>query len=176
MAFSLDNHQARSMDDYRSAARLCAPLIQSALGLLPGTEGALQGLPNFVINVNLPLCREVTGAKGYYYTHQGLGCVIPAFREITEEPGPHLAEIDEHTPNLRIFRNYAGELRSDVTEGSDGWAVSNGWVSVTPLGLRSDICRHGHGSNVGGGAHMEAVQQIIKAAALLIKLDAAGLQ
>lgn len=30
-------------------------------------------------------------------------------------------------------------MRSDESVGGDGWAVKNGWVSVTPLGLRSDI-------------------------------------
>lgn len=39
---------------------------------------------------------------------QSIACVFPAFKEVTEAPGPHLAEIDEHTPNSRIFRNYAG--------------------------------------------------------------------
>jgi hypothetical protein len=33
------------------------------------------------------------------------------FLEVTEPSGPHLAEIDEHTPNLRMFRNYAGFKR-----------------------------------------------------------------
>jgi hypothetical protein len=28
---------------------------------------------------------------------------------------------------------------SDDSEGSDNWAVSNGWVSVTPLLLRQDV-------------------------------------
>jgi hypothetical protein len=33
------------------------------------------------------------------------------FLEVTEPTGPHLAEFDEHTPNLRVFRNYAGSMR-----------------------------------------------------------------
>ena len=27
----------------------------------------------------------------------------------------------------------------DMASGSDSWAVKQGWVSITPLGLRSDI-------------------------------------
>ena len=27
----------------------------------------------------------------------------------------------------------------DMTLGSDSWAVKQGWLSVTPLGLRSDV-------------------------------------
>lgn len=30
-------------------------------------------------------------------------------------------------------------LCRDESVGGDGWAVKQGWVSVTPLGLRSDI-------------------------------------
>ncbi|KAK9820212.1 hypothetical protein WJX72_007536 [[Myrmecia] bisecta] len=30
-------------------------------------------------------------------------------------------------------------MQWDTTTGSDTWAVKEGWVSVTPLGLRSDI-------------------------------------
>ena len=37
--------------------------------------------------------------------------MFPAFKEVTEAPGPHLAEIDEHTPNSRVFRNYAGMVQ-----------------------------------------------------------------
>lgn len=38
---------------------------------------------------------------------------------------------------LRAFRNAAGSLRGDTSEGSDSWAVSQGYVAVTPVGLRS---------------------------------------
>lgn len=40
---------------------------------------------------------------------------------------------------LRAFRNAAGSLRSDASEGCDSAAVQQGWVAVTPLGLRSDV-------------------------------------
>eukprot|EP00879_Flechtneria_rotunda_P029153 GHRR01031431.1.p1 GENE.GHRR01031431.1~~GHRR01031431.1.p1 ORF type:complete len:176 (+),score=45.20 GHRR01031431.1:466-993(+) len=49
------------------------------------------------------------------------------------------AGIDEHTPDLRVFRNYIGTARNDDTEGSDNWAVSRGWISITPLSLRQDV-------------------------------------
>lgn len=38
-----------------------------------------------------------------------------------------------------MFRNYFGGYREDGTEGSDMAAVGAGWVSITPLGLRSDL-------------------------------------
>ena len=40
---------------------------------------------------------------------------------------------------LRAFRNRAGFLRPDQRRGSDSWAVGQGWVAVTPVGLRSDV-------------------------------------
>lgn len=49
--------------------------------------------------------------QGYYLTHQTNNCVFPAFKEIQEPSGAHLAEIDEHTPDARVFRNYAGPVQ-----------------------------------------------------------------
>lgn len=45
------------------------------------------------------------------YTRTRAGCVFPAFKEVQEANGPHLAEIDEHTPNSRVFRIYAGMVQ-----------------------------------------------------------------
>lgn len=60
-----------------------------------------------VLNVNYPSgCMDMI--KGICLTHQGTACMFPRFLEVSEQPGPHLAEIEEHTPNLRVFRNYAG--------------------------------------------------------------------
>ena len=60
-----------------------------------------------LININFPACpRE--DIKGLALTHQGLGLAYPRFMEVTEQAGPHLEEIEENTPNLRVFRNFAG--------------------------------------------------------------------
>ena len=61
-----------------------------------------------------------------------------------------MAQVEEHTEATRLFRNYAGGYRQDGTEGSDMAAVSGGWASITPLGLRSDMLfktRIAHGSS-----------------------------
>jgi 5'-nucleotidase len=60
-----------------------------------------------VININFPACAREE-IKGLALTHQGLGLAYPRFMEVTEHPGPHLEEIEEHTPNMRVFRNFAG--------------------------------------------------------------------
>jgi 5'-nucleotidase len=43
--------------------------------------------------------------------HVLLAVGLGRFMEVSEPKGPHLPEIDEHTPNLRLFRNFAGYAR-----------------------------------------------------------------
>lgn len=57
----------------------------------------------------------------------------------TPPQGPHIPRIEANTEETRMFRNYFGGYREDGTEGSDMAAVGAGWVSITPLGLRSDL-------------------------------------
>lgn len=74
-------------------------------------------------------------------------CVQPIFQEVPPEQvaealaGPaaplHVAQGEQPPP--RLFRNHGGLLLDDQTPGTDKWAVSQGWVAVTPLGLRSDV-------------------------------------
>ncbi|KXZ46519.1 hypothetical protein GPECTOR_43g956 [Gonium pectorale] len=142
IAFSLDNHLARKADDYALSAVLSVALVRAALGLLPGQDPSkpapAASLRGVVLNVNFPISQGQM-LQGMYLARQSVACVFPAFKEVTEAPGPHLAEIDEHTPNSRVFRNYAGMVQEDQEEGGDAWALKNGWVSVTPLSLTSHI-------------------------------------
>jgi hypothetical protein len=77
--------------------------------------------------------------RGVKLTHQGTGCFFPHFKEVKETEGMHLAQIEEHTEETRMFRNFAGGYRKDGTDGSDMEAVADRYCSVTPLGLRSDL-------------------------------------
>lgn len=81
--------------------------------------------------------------------------------------------MEEHTAaGTRLFRNYAGEVRTDATPLSDAWALAHGWVAVTPLGLRSDIGRHPtHGERSAAAA----VRDLVAAAARAAGLEAEGL-
>lgn len=77
---------------------------------------AYQPLPIFSLSpINRTLCHPVPShyqvLQGYYLTHQTTNCVFPAFKEIQEPSGAHLAEIDDHTPDARVFRNYAGPVQ-----------------------------------------------------------------
>lgn len=55
------------------------------------------------------------------------------------EADPQVKEGHAGAVTLRAFRNAAGSLRGDLSHGSDSWAVSQGWVAVTPICLRSDM-------------------------------------
>ncbi|MBZ5782175.1 hypothetical protein, partial [Klebsiella aerogenes] len=76
---------------------------------------------------------------------QGQHCTFPDFQEIDADPhfastnGHQHAELSVGGVTLRAFRNAAGFLRSDTRRGTDSWAVKEGWVAVTPVGLLSDI-------------------------------------
>mmetsp|Transcript_4900 Transcript_4900/g.10513 ORF Transcript_4900/g.10513 Transcript_4900/m.10513 type:complete len:316 (-) Transcript_4900:435-1382(-) len=173
VAFSLDNHLARKVDDYQVASTLSVSVIKAMLGLLPGQSSApASSLKGVVVNVNLPV-NGPQRLQGFYLTHQSLSGVFPAFKEIQEPSGLHLAEIDEHTPNSRVFRNYAGPVQQDDAEGGDGWAVSNGFVSVTPLGLRSCIPSRQAFEDVNK-VTLDATAAVVVAAANDMGLSAGG--
>lgn len=74
-----------------------------------------------------------------------------------------------------MFRNYTGGHRNDDTPGSDTWAVKAGWVAVTPIGLRSDVCRLDCAVNKEQAlGHVEATKALVREAALAAGLPAGG--
>lgn len=171
VALSLANHGARSPEAYDLAARISVSIIKAVLGLVPGPEPQpdFSALREHVLNVNFPPQRELSELRGLALTRMGRNCVFPAFKEIAEAPGPHLAEIDEHTAPIRMFRNYAGEVQEDHSEGSDMWAVRSGLVAVTPLSLFSDVPVEGAGTQPAGSARHP---QAAAAAAVVTRLAA----
>lgn len=63
-------------------------------------------------------------------------CCMTGVQEVVEAPGPHLTEIDEHTPNSKVYRNYAGQVCMQGTRGArlhvmPGMSVS--WVRSAVL-------------------------------------------
>ncbi|KAF6260789.1 survival protein sure-like phosphatase/nucleotidase [Scenedesmus sp. NREL 46B-D3] len=176
IALSLADHQAKQQEHYTTAASLAAALVQAMLqGLASGCAHHRRAFEaGCVVNVNFPA--EAAGpTAGLALTHQGTGCVFPKFLEVTEPSGPHLAEFDEHTPALRMFRNYAGAMRADDNEGSDNWAVGSGWVSVTPLLLRQDVPLRLDVKCPVSSSAREAVAAIVGAAAQSAQLAVTGL-
>ena len=66
--------------------------------------------------------------------------IVPCSCRLQElEADPHVKEGHAGAVTLRAFRNAAGSLRGDASEGCDSAAVQQGWVAVTPIGLRSDV-------------------------------------
>jgi 5'-nucleotidase len=112
VAFSLDNLQAETVEDYAHAARVAVAVVRRALE---------KDLPPFtILNVNVP-CKAV---KGIRMTRQG----IRVYRDELEQEG-------------EVYR-VVGEPPSGMTdeEGTDLWAVYNGYASVTPIHL--DMTAH----------------------------------
>jgi len=78
--------------------------------------------PNTFLNVNIP-ARPADGYKGYMITTQ-------ATKKEGEE---HFAEM-KHPSGRTLYWSVYREV-SDGPQGTDMWAVSNGYVSVTPMKL-----------------------------------------
>ena len=96
--------------------------------------------PKTFLNVNVP-AMPAGGYKGYMITSQG------QVRTGTES----FVEV-KHPSGRTIYWNVYAEQKSDSQpEGTDFWAVQNGWVSVTPMKLdETDL------------SQFEALQRIFK--------------
>jgi 5'-nucleotidase len=78
--------------------------------------------PNTFLNVNIPAMPQ-GGYRGYMITRQG------QVRTGTES----FVEM-KHPSGRTIYWNVYNERKSEAQpEGTDFWAVENGWVSVTPM-------------------------------------------
>eukprot|EP00200_Dunaliella_tertiolecta_P003896 CAMPEP_0202345926 /NCGR_PEP_ID=MMETSP1126-20121109/4944_1 /ASSEMBLY_ACC=CAM_ASM_000457 /TAXON_ID=3047 /ORGANISM="Dunaliella tertiolecta, Strain CCMP1320" /LENGTH=316 /DNA_ID=CAMNT_0048937277 /DNA_START=135 /DNA_END=1085 /DNA_ORIENTATION=- len=175
IAFSLDNHMARKMEDYAMSAQLSVAILKATLGMLPPhpsppPASALKA-QDVLLNVNFPIGQGQM-VQGLYLTHQSLACVFPAFKEL-HPSSARLEELSESQKSERVFRNYAGSIQRDESVGGDGWAVKNGWVSITPLGLRSDIESRASQAAVFEPV-MQATADIVKAAAADTSLASGG--
>jgi 5'-nucleotidase len=80
--------------------------------------------PNTFLNVNVPAMPQ-GGYKGYMITRQGQA------RTGTES----FVEV-KHPSGRTVYWNVYTESKSEPQpEGTDFWAVENGWVSVTPMNI-----------------------------------------
>lgn len=139
IAVSLDNYLARTEEQYEAAAAYSLALMKAVLGVLPPPGRHLFGashLAGHVVNVNVPK-GGLADIRGLYLAHQGQHCHFPDFQEL--EADAHVREGHAGAVTLRAFRNAAGSLRGDLSQGCDSWAVGQGWAAVTPICLRSDM-------------------------------------
>jgi 5'-nucleotidase len=116
VAVSLANFNAARVEDYEVAARLAARVVEQVLQ---------RGLPPFtVLNLNVPPGPNV---KGLRLTRQG----VSIYHDAVERDG-------------NIYRvlwvNSDGVVGHTDEEGTDLWAVHNGYASLTPLHL--DMTAH----------------------------------
>lgn len=113
IAVSLDNHVADGIEDYRTAAAIAVKIASRVLekGLPPRT----------ILNLNVP---NGKGVKGLRLTRQG----IRIYRDALDRDG-------------NLFR-IVGEVPTGVydREGTDLWAVHDGYASLTPIHL--DLTAH----------------------------------
>ncbi len=113
ISVSLDNHEADSVEDYRAAAAIAVKVARKVLQ---------KGLPPLtILNLNVPSRNEI---KGLRLTRQG----IRIYRDALSRDG-------------NIYQ-IVGEVPTGVydAEGTDLWAVHNGYASLTPIHL--DLTAH----------------------------------
>jgi 5'-nucleotidase len=113
VAVSMDQIDADEVDDYRTAADVAAVVVERALEKV---------LPPFtILNVNVP---RGTDVKGIRLTRQG----VRVYRDALVKNGDI----------YRIAGDPPGGMLED--EGTDLWAVHNGYASLTPIHL--DLTAH----------------------------------
>ncbi len=120
MAVSLDTPENSQADrDYGTAAQVAAQLARQILD---------RGLPEGVLlNVNVP-ARPLEALRGLVFTRQGLRLYRDAL-------------VRREDPRGRPYYWIGGEAPTGVEEdGTDFWALAQGYVSVTPLQL--DLTAH----------------------------------
>ncbi|KAL3133554.1 hypothetical protein ABBQ38_007403 [Trebouxia sp. C0009 RCD-2024] len=158
IAVSLDNYKALTPEGFMAGATYVVALIQALYPSNGDPKLQLSHLAHVVVNINIPAQDPF---QGFYLAHQGSGIVDLNFQQVTpdtpDKKEGHFMETagnerEAKTPQdapqaggMRTFRNFAGAVCWDETPGSDSWAVQQGWVSVTPLGLKGDITAHSQG-------------------------------
>ena len=113
LAISLDNQQADTVADYEQAARIAVCVVKMILK---------KGLPPFtILNLNVPINNPVRGLR---LTRQGVRI--------------YLDELEQDGDMYRLV----GEPPSGMVdeEGTDLWAINEGYASLTPIHL--DMTAH----------------------------------
>lgn len=113
IAFSLDNHNANSVEDYELGAQVAQRVVEWIFR---------RDFPlHTILNVNIPSGKT---AKGIRVTRQG----IREYLDALEDDG-------------KVFRIVGDPPAGRLDElGTDMWAIHNGYVSLTPIHL--DLTAH----------------------------------
>ncbi len=114
VAVSLNQRNADAVEDYATAAQIAVAVVRATLK---------KGLPAFtVLNLNVPAGKNV---KGLRLTRQGVRTYL-----------------DESAREGSIWRIVGPEPSGNIEEeGTDLWAVHNGYASLTPIHLDMTVHR-----------------------------------
>jgi 5'-nucleotidase len=113
ISVSLDKRDATTLEDFETAARVAVAVAQRAIE---------KGLPPFsILNLNIPFGKHV---KGIRLTRQG----VRIYRD----------EMERNGSSCRIVGPEPTGLLDE--EGTDLWALNNGFASLTPIHL--DMTAH----------------------------------
>jgi 5'-nucleotidase len=113
VAVSLANRTASTVEEYEHAAQIAVQVVRQALE---------KSIPSFtILNLNVPANRDV---KGIRLTRQGVRV--------------YADEMEQREDFYRIVGPEPGGMTDE--EGTDLWAIHNGYASLTPIHL--DMTAH----------------------------------
>jgi 5'-nucleotidase len=113
VAVSLANRTASTVEEYEHAAQIAVGVVRHALE---------KSIPPFtILNLNVPFIRDV---KGIRLTRQGVRI--------------YADEMEQHDEFYKIVGPEPGGMTDE--EGTDMWAIHNGYASLTPIHL--DMTAH----------------------------------
>lgn len=139
LAFSIDNHAARSEEQYATASKYACSIIREHLGMLPVEREFLRKV---VLNVNIPGNGPV---KGIYLCRQGRHTSTSDLAEIDgdsdfvennshKDHSIHMGEV-----TIRAFKYHNLRFVVDKSPDSDHFLLTQGWCTVTPLDSLMDV-------------------------------------
>ena len=169
LAFSIDDHSARSESQYATAARYACSIIQEHLGIAPVEREILRGV---VLNVNMPGGDNIRGIhlcrQSRHTTNSDLaeidGDVDFVANNSHKDGSIHMGDV-----TVRAFRYHNLRFVVDRSPDADHFLMSQGWCTVTPLDNLMDIPLSQR------EADMKYKPDLIVALQQLVKRSAAGI-
>lgn len=140
MSFSLNNHAARSEEQYEAAAKFAASLVKE---YLTAVDDGADEIHKVVLNVNVP--GDSSSIQGLRLCRQGRHTTTSDLVEVDSESD--YIELNSHKDTsihmgnvtLKSFRHHQFWHVPDDTPGTDYHELSQGWVTLTPLDSLMDV-------------------------------------
>ena len=182
IALSLDDHNARSEEQYAQAARIAASVVRETLKVFHEHKDAFS---RTVINVNVPGADRPF--QGLHLARMGRHSSTSDLIEVSAEDDFHEKhghkdrEICLHsvreTGGMRAFRHANFRHVDDQTPGTDFALLSEGWATVTVLDSLMDVPLRPDDSVARHDAkHVALIEAIIKGSAQSLECAACCVQ